>query len=385
MKPFTKIRDLLQPYFSEGVKIILWFFLVGAAVIFAIHSILAISYPYSLDYGEAPLIDQAKRLSAGENIYRPDINTPPYTIANYPPLYVISLIPFLSWLDSPFQMGRVISLIATLFSTAFIGLTILTFTKDRLSALAAALFFLASPYVVQWSGLARIDSLALAFATGALFVLARWPRSRWAWLGSGLLLVLAVYTRQSYALAAPLAAFAWVWTHSKRRAIELAVLVGGLGLALFLMLNALTDGGFYYNIVTANINEFGWERQADNLKRLWEEAHIILLMGALFLLIGWRSQKSWALLAPFLVGAFLSGLTIGKIGSNINYFLELTAALALIAGMMIIWFQQHAWRNAALIFLVSIQFGLLLNSSMRNNVDWIITPRYLDYNYMQLL
>ena len=283
----------LRPYFSEGAKIVLSFFLVATVIIFALHTYLSVAYPYSLDYGEAPLIDQAVRLSAGENIYRSDVNTPPYTIANYPPLYVISLIPFLNWFDSPFQMARVISVIATLLSGAFIGLIIYTLSKNRFAALVAAIIFLASPYVVQWSARARIDSLALAFATGALFVLVRWPKARWTWLIGGLLFVAAIYTRQSYVLAAPLAGFVWLWTQDKRRAVSLALLVGGLGIALFLIINTLTNGGFYYNIVTANVNEFAWERLRENLAQLWWDNYLILGLSAVFLFIGWRTQKSW--------------------------------------------------------------------------------------------
>ena len=296
MPELSSIIQKLRPYISEGVKIIIWCFLIAALLIFCLYSLLAVLHPYSLDYGEAPLINQAMQLKDGKNIYRADLSTPPYTIANYPPLYVFSLVPFLNWLDSPFHMARVVSVVATLFSAAFIGLTIRTlhdnyhgsyrrqgkdwkgfrltlhnFDKNWFPALVAATCFLASPYVVQWSSLARIDSLALAFATGAIFFLARWPQARWAWLVGGLLLVAAAYTRQSYALAAPLAAFIWLWGHNKRRALELAALVGGLGLALFLVLNTLTDGGFYYNIVTANVNEFGWERLSNQLKLLWED------------------------------------------------------------------------------------------------------------------
>lgn len=379
------IPEKIQPYIREGVKIILWFFMIAAVVIFILHSALAIAYPYSLDYGEAPLIDQARRLTAGENIYPADLSSPPYDITNYPPVYMLTLIPFLEWFDSPFHMGRVISVVAAVVTAILIGLTIHTFSKDRLASLVGASFFLAIPYVAGWSGLARIDSLALAFAAGALFVLARWPESKKAWLGGGLLLVAAIYTRQSYALAAPLAAFVWLWSQDKRRAVALALGVGGLSLALFFLLNWLTAGGFYFHVVTANVNEFGMERLRYNLERLWEDASIILLMGTLFLLIGWRTQKSWLMLAPFLVGAFLSSLTIGKIGSNINYFLELAAALALIAGMMVVWLRQYPWRNVLVIVLLIVQFGLLLQSSLRHNVDWILTPRYQELNYVQLL
>jgi hypothetical protein len=377
--------EKLRPYFSEGAKIVLGFFLAAAVIIFVLHTYLSVAYRYSLDYGEAPLIDQATRLSAGENIYRPDISTPPYMIANYPPLYVISLIPFLNWFDSPFHMARVISVIATLLSGAFISLIIYTLSKSRYAALVAAMIFLASPYVVQWSGLARIDSLALAFATGALFVLVRWPNERWSWFAGGLLFVAAAYTRQSYALAAPLAGFVWLWTQDKRRAIALALLAGGLGIGLFLLINILTDGGFYYNIVTANVNEFTWERLKDNFGGLWKAHYIILALSAFFLLIGWRSQKSWPILAFFLVGAFLSALTIGKIGSNVNYFLELAAALALVGGALVAWSDSYPWRKVAVLLLIAIQIGLLLRSSMQLNVDWILGQHYADFDALQFL
>lgn len=382
---FSATSEKLRPYFSEGAKIVVGFFLAAAVIIFALHTALSVAYPYSLDYGEAPLIDQAIRLSRGENIYRPDISTPPYTIANYPPLYVISLIPFLNWFDSPFPMARVISVIATLLSGAFIYLIIYTLSKNRYAALIAAILFLASPYVVQWSVRARIDSLALAFATGALFMLVRWPKERWTWLVSGLLLVAAIYTRQSYALAAPLASFVWLWTHDKRRAVWLALLVGGLGIALFFLINIITNGGFYYNIVTANVNAFSWERLGDSLIQLWRDNYIILVLSLLFLLTGWRTQRSWPIVALFLAGAFLSALTIGKIGSNINYFLELSAAMALVGGAFVVWSEAYPWRSTAVLVLIALQIGVSLRASMQTNVDRILSQRYSDFNAMQML
>jgi hypothetical protein len=318
-------------------------------------------------------------------------------------------------------MARVVSVVATIFSAVFIGLTIQTFnqsyyedltddipksqskllergptriqkfSKNWFAALVAVGCFIASPYVVQWSSLARIDSLALAFATGALFIFARWRDNRWGWIFGGLLLVAAAYTRQSYLLAAPLAAFIWLWHLNKRRAIGLVLFVGAIGLGLFVILNLITHGGFFYNIVTANVNEFGWERLMDHLTNLWHSHYILLLLGLLFLVIGWRIKPKtiqvnpWWLIAPFLLGAFLSGLTIGKIGSNINYFLELSAALALTAGILIIWSRSYPWRNAALIFLLAIQIGLLLEAAMEEAVDWGLTPRLQDFASLQLL
>ncbi|MFQ5616463.1 MAG: hypothetical protein ACE5GO_08395, partial [Anaerolineales bacterium] len=380
----SALPDTLAPYFTDGIKIILRIFLAVTVIIFLIYAILAVTHPYPLDYGEAPLIDQAMRLAAGQNIYRPDIDSPPYTITNYPPLYVLSLVPFLNISESPFQVGRVVSVVATLASALFLSLTIYTFSKDRLAAFTTGIFFLGIPYIVYWSGLARIDSLALAFATAALYVLARWPRTRGGLVGGGLLLVAAVYTRQSYALAAPLGGFVWLWTQERRKALELTAVVGGVGLLLFLVLNTITRGGFFLHIVTANVNEFGMERLWDKLTNLWETAPTILVLGGVFLFTAWRRVQGWPLLGAFLVGALLSALTIGKIGSNVNYFLELSAALSLVAGACLVWSKQHPWRYTAVTLLVVLQLGILLEGTM-GRVDWYLIPHRGDFNTLQML
>jgi len=383
--PIKSLPGNFSPYFREGVKIVIWFFLIAGVVIFSLHAILSIAHPYPLDYGEAPLINQAMNLAAGDNIYRPNLETPPFIIANYPPLYVISLIPFVNSGANPFQMGRVVSLLATLASAIFLGLTTRHFYKNWLAAITTSVLFLSFPYVTEWSVRARIDCLALAFATAAIYIFARWPKSKWGFFGGGLLLVAAAYTRQSYALAAPLAAFIWLWSQKKIRAIQLVLLVGGLGGIFFLLINTLTSGGFFYNIVTANVNEFSWERLQNNLEGLWEIASIILVLSVIFLVLAWKSVKGWALLAPFLVGAFLSALTIGKIGSNINYFLELTAALSLVGGALILWSEKHNWRYVLVMLLLSVQMGMLMESTMGNQVDWILASRRADFTALQRL
>ena len=85
------------------------------------------------------------------------------------------------------------------------------------------------------------------------------------------------------------------------------------------------------------------------------------------------------------MGAFLSALTIGKIGSNVNYFLELTAALSLIGGALIAWSNKHSWRYALIILLISIQIGILMESTMGNQVDWNLASRRQDFAALQRL
>ncbi len=378
---------LIVAFLEDGAGIILQVFLSVAMVIFVLHMAMALLHRYPLDYGESPLVDQAVRLASGQGIYRSSLLSPPYTISNYPPLYPLSMAPFVKLFGPNFWAGRLISVASTLASAAFLALIVYTHSQDRLAAIVTGLVFLSIPYVVGWSVLARVDMLALALSTAGLYVVARWPvtwqarrsasRRLLGLIGASLLLVAAAYTRQSYGLAAPLAAFVWLLVQDWRQALKLAGLVGGLGLGLFLVLNLVTGGGFFYNVVTANINEFGMERLQWHLRDLWQTAYLLLIIGSVSLFITPGRVKTWSLLIPYLVGSCLSAATIGKIGSNVNYLLELSAALALAAGVVLAWTRQRPWLRILMLLLLVLQVGQLMRATLEGPVEsvkWRLYP-----------
>lgn len=380
-----KRNALVVPFLEDGAKVILLIFLALAVFIFFAHTLMALFHPYPLDYGESPLVDQAMRLAAGQSIYQSDLSSPPYTVSNYPPLYPMSMVPFVKLFGPNFWTGRVISLLSTLASGVFLALIVYIHSQDRLAAIITGLLFLAIPYVVHWSPLARVDMLALALSTAGLYVVVRWPATWRGLVISALLLVAAIYTRQSYGLAAPLAAFVWLlaqdWRQAPRspsgqvlrllsgQALKLAGLVAGLGLVLFLALNMLTQGGFFYNIISANVNEFDVERVQWHWRDLREAASILLIIGGLCLFLTPRRVKTWSLLIPYLIGSCLSAATIGKIGSNVNYLLELSAALTLAAGVLLAWSREHRWLRALMLILLALQVGQLMNITLNNYVE----------------
>lgn len=318
-------------------------------------------FPYPLDYGEGPLLDQALRLSHLRNIYDNDLISPPYAISNYPPLYPLVQVPFV-WIFGPaFWYGRAISVAALLAAALFIGLTIRAITGDKLAGLAGGAMLVTFPYVLHWSALARVDSLALGIICAALFVLVRFGESRQGLLGAGALFAAAILTRQSFALAAPFAGFVWLLRGADRkRALVLAGWTAGLLLASFLLLSLLSKGGFYFHIVDANINTFYWSRAEAFFREFLSHTSGLAAAGILFLLTGpwlWKgkSARIWWLAAPFLIGSIASSLTVGKSGSNVNYFLELCAAFALMAGACIARLNRTPWVRAVLILLLATQ------------------------------
>jgi hypothetical protein len=322
----------------------------------------ALAFPYPLDYGEGPLLDQTLRLAAGENIYKNDFSIPPYTISNYPPLFPLLQVPFARLFGPAFWYGRLISVLGQLLTAVFIGLALHRLSGDPVAAAAGGLVFLAFPFGQFWSLFNRIDLLALALSWAALFVVVRWRDRRWGIPAGAALLVLAIYTRQSYALAAPFGAFAWLLAARRaRQAFELALLAGGAGLGLFLALNLLTRGGFFLNTVTANVNPFSWDTVRWRMEEVFDHTYLLLLVIGVFLLAERFTgrTRTWPLALPYLAAAAASALTIGKDGSHVNYLLELAAGLAFAAGAGLAWAGRYRWGQALVVAALAAQIWLL--------------------------
>ena len=354
------------PRVALGVATAFLFLAQGlTTLLFLRHGWDALAFPYPLNYGEGPLLDQSVRLAQFQNIYRTDLSAPPYVVANYPPLFMLAQVPFV-WLFGPaLWYGRLISLLSVAAVALFVGLTLHTLTKDRIAALAGALVFPAMPYVVRWSSLSRVDSLGLALSWAGLFVVARWPQRRWSVFISALLLVAAVYTRQTYVLAAPLAAFVWLVAQGqRRRALQTAAIAGGASLLLFAALNISTGEGFFLNTVTANLNDFRWERVSLNALVAVLACPFLLLGSLAFLLFTpRRGNRAWWLVAPYLLASIPSAVLVGKVGSDVNYLLELSAALGLATGAFIAWQRRRPRWRVALIALLAVQVLALAQSS----------------------
>ncbi len=371
MQTWKKIDGALGSILEDGAKIMFFIFSAAALLVCLRYQLVAVPHPFSLDYGEAPLVDQAMRLASGQNIYRADISHPPYTISNYPPLYV-SVVAIGVKLFGPagaFYFGRVISVISTWAAALFLALIVYAQTRDRIAAFSAGLMLMAFPYVVSWSPLLRIDMLALALSLGGLCLLVWKPLTPRRLVGVALLLTAAIFTRQSYGLAAPFAAFVWLVVRDWRQAIRLTLLVGMLGLILFLLLNTLTQGGFFFNVVTANVNEFKRDLLEYNWERLKEAALIPLYLGGASLILIPRWNPLWTLAVPYLIGATISAATIGKIGSNVNYLMELCAALSLAAGVVIAWSRRHLpfyTLRSALFVLLALAVGKMVHTTLQD-------------------
>jgi hypothetical protein len=339
------------------------------------HGGRALDFPYTLNYGEGPLLDQAWRLARGDAIYAPLSVDPPYTITNYPPLYPLLQAPFVATQGAALWYGRLIALISAGVTALFLGFTARAITRDWSAGVAAGALFLAIPYTLHWSALARTDMLALALSMIGLYCVAIRPRGNINLILAILFMGLAAYTRQTYLLAAPLAACAWLWGIGERaRAMTFAAWFAAAIMVVFAILIVLTDGGIFFHIVTANVNALSGDPIRIYAEEWAQHLPILAVAGALVIIGGVGlaltrrddpdegSAAGW-MAGVYVVGALGGALTIAKIGSDVNYLLELSAAACLAAGVIVGWLKRVPLIKVGALGVVALQIVLAFGLS----------------------
>ncbi len=333
--------------------------------LFIEHGEMAIAFPYTLNYGEGPLLDQTMRLTRGEPLYPPDLTQPPYTITNYPPLYILAQAPFAAQHGAAFWYGRAISFGATIAAALCLALLVWTLTRDPVGAVAAGLALIAVPYIFGWSALTRIDALALACSLAGLALIARWHERAWGLIAGIALLTAAVYTRQTYALAAPLAAACWLLARGGwLRALGFGVALGSVVLAIFAVALVGTRGGFFTHLITANVNALDPSLIAFYIDEAGRHLPILIVGGGVALAIALIGARPAAWLAiPYTLGALVSAATIAKVGSDVNYLWELSAALCLLWGVAIAALRRVPALRAGALAVLAVQIAWAVDLS----------------------
>lgn len=303
----------------------------------------AAGFPYTLDYGESPLLNQIVLLARGQSIYPADWTRYPFVLTEHPPVYLALMAAFFQVTNPSFVAGRVVSLLAAALCAGLVAFIVRRLTRDPLAAIVAAGLWLAAPYVLYWSALARVDLVALALSLAGMAVAVRWPHARWSPLIGAFCMMAAVYTRQTYLLAGPLAVAGWYLAHGQRRGFVVFTSALAVGvLAIFAALNLATQNGFFLNTVASNVQSFSLQRLSLLVLRT---GLIYAPLLAIACTVLWHARQddsqATALLGLYLAGALVSSWTAGRAGAGENYFLELTAALSLIGG-----FALGRWRRS---------------------------------------
>lgn len=327
----------------KAAIVLLFAVLAYRAAQFAITGWGALYFPWSFDYGEGIVWQQAR-----------DILTPkaygaidgfPTIVYHYTPLYhAVSWLAAQAFGTDELSTGRAVSLLSTLVAGLVTGgIAAMVVGRDyparhrTLAFWLTALLTLTFVPIIDWAPLMRVDMLAMALTLGGLFVGMKAIEKPGLIVPASLLFVAAVYTKQT-SIAAPAALFAVLLLVRTRTALIGIATCIVTGLAALFALNAVTDGGFVRHVFLYNVNRI------DLSRLIW----IIFLFAAHAIytaVAGWvafrrasdlRSRytsvaalrradiadvRTLVVLSHLAVNTLLLLLAV-KSGSAINYFLE---------------------------------------------------------------
>lgn len=344
--------------FLRSALIALALILLWKLTLAAIFDIRALSYPYSLDYGEGIVWQQMRNMLRG-TAYAP-LETFPAIVYHYPPVFHLTTAAA-AWIGDidPLAAGRLVEIV----STAATGFLIALLTTQSLPnqdgqvkvraicGFFSALVYLTSYIVSDWAPLMRVDMLSGALGLWGIWLTLRAFDRPICVYAAAFAFVLSIYTKQT-SVAAPVAAFSILLIARPRAAIV------GIGTSLLLGLGALawcewmSHGGFLQHVLSYNLNRidacriiyllkpsvlhiplsicaaFGiafawnWVRESIAVNTTWRQAIIRQRQTAIILMM----------LVFFLLKIPMIGMML-KVGSNSNYLIELLSALAFFFGL----------------------------------------------------
>ncbi len=333
----------MNPFFMAHGKPIQKILMIAGAVIVAagwvrtvIVAAVGIPFRYAHNYAEPAVAAILLNIPRNPLLYH-DFQHEPFIVNPYNPVYIY-LSYAASWvIREPMAAGRVVSFAAGLAVCALIFLILRRIGVSRLPAFIFAALFVQMPSTAgQWATM-RPDVTGLAFSLAGIYCLLRYetasPRRPAGWLGAGIAcFVLAFFTKQNF-LAGPACYF--LYLASERRAADLvrfsAVFAAGLFLPT-LVLNHLTGGTYLMNQLMSVKKPFFAALFAQFWSRyLIGHAALAALAAAAFI---WGPRRGvHKMLLFYAVLAALSTVTLGKIGADINYFLEPSAAICILGGV----------------------------------------------------
>jgi len=306
---------------------------VGYLVLYVVYAVDLFRWPFDYDQGEGFELYDAVLYSQGEWPYR-DNAAYPYYASNYPPLFHLLIVPLLPIFGARVVAGRLVSFTATLITGGAIFAIVRRKVGGWLIPLISGLAFLASNYVYQIGPLCRMHLTMVMFETLAIALVADFehPRHGRRNLVLGLIMLLcAGYTKQM-AVFTVAAALSFVLLRDVKKAIVAGVALGLVAGAIFWLLNVVTGGQWWVNIIQANVNEFDY-RQTFFLFGQWFRLHtVFVLLGAGYLVyeLFWDRLSVYSLWFLFSLGA---GALSGKWGAGFGYFTTAVAAACLTSGL----------------------------------------------------
>jgi hypothetical protein len=291
-----------------------------AVLCFLAWCYVAVRADFSWDDAEPEVLSHAWLLANGEPIYK-GITSPPYNIAIYPPLYYWIVALPMKWTGLSFLPAKLVSFLSALAIGWALASAAGACGKSRRAAVFAAFALFLIPAFLYNSVRAHVQMMAVALSVWSFVLLLR-NRKPGTLVISGLLAVLAMYTKQTM-VAVPLAAATWLALRDRRRLATYVAVCAVAGLAPLFWLQKATNGLFLLD--TVRLAKLTYVPQNIPLIFIHHAGPIFLFIG-LALAASWRRFRrgAWDPLDCYLTWVLVvTVVSLGRPGAHGQYVLEL--------------------------------------------------------------
>ena len=295
------------------------------------QGILALSLPNEITPVESAIVIQGRRIAEGLGFY-PDLNSYPYTVYPYGPVFYGATAVAVKLGLPPYFGGRLLSFTAFLASITLVGLITKRLTRNPWAATTAALLAAGTANLVKWGTTAHSDATALVFALAGFERYTAWRDSQrnshlfWA----GACAALAIFTKQSL-ISCAAAITLLVLAHDRRKGLVFGSILAAAGIATAVAIDSLT-GGYFDHAIRANLNPFAWSKFTSQAKYFLFVASPLVLIALAPLPT--QGRRLFSGLHLYLLFAFaVLWLTAPKLGSDLNYQIEVFALLSIACGV----------------------------------------------------
>jgi hypothetical protein len=328
---------------------------VAAILVVAVWYRVA-SLPYQLDYGEGLILEGAIRVRDGLPLY-PNPLGPPIVLHDFGPLAYAAASLTLPSMGASFFGGRMLVLACAFWISGCIALVLKQYQGSTKVPWAFGAFLLCVPIFRFWLPLLRADLIGIALAITGVTLYCLKPR---LWMWTVPFFTAAIFCKYTL-LAAPLAIIVeLILKRELKKASLFIASLGGLCLALFLLLQRTSAGYFAFHMFSTHHDPYSFKKFLALMSLVWLSAPVITGL-AIFHVAGTAVRNRWNFFSLYFMSACITGLSAGKLGSSTNHFLEWIVSACLCAGFGYLQIRsQHPER--ALVLAVAIVGSVIVGT-----------------------
>lgn len=355
-------------------KILFLLGLIVYFIFFVYNAYASMMYPYHITYADGIGLDRIQKLSQGINVYH-ELSAYPYVPCQYPLVAWLLLTGLAKVFGTSLAIGRVYSFITSILVGVLIYKIVKTQTKDKYISIVSSLIFFASPFTyLQASVFGDIMATGIIFSLIGVCLVLKYQNSKMIFFCIPFFL-LAGYTKQVF-IAAPIASVIYLLFKNKRLSLQIGSLYVIFGTSIFLLINYLTNGQFYFHVVSSNqAYPFSLFTLIYHLV-LTIQTHLVLFALATAFAMYLIYKRENNIFVIYLIILIPMMITLGKAGSSpISYMLETIAISCILFGS---FFSRVIQCKKDKILPVLV--GLLLILQL---VTFVHAPHVIDNMYMR--